>query len=146
MFSAKLGTTRPWDRPGAGPRWICTDYQSCRAPFRPSRHDSRIGGRAGPGKTALELVSFQCFRLDQTTCIGCRSLRTRDTFLFRFSCYRRCDCTLGGHFHFFKDRKSAIFVVWVAPGAPAALPKGWGFAPHLLQGSPGPPGPPRPST
>ncbi len=33
-------------------------------------------------------------------------------------------CTLGGHFQFFKDRKSAILGVWAAPGAPETIPLG----------------------
>lgn len=36
------------------------------------------------------------------------------------------------------------FEVGAAPGAREALPKGGGFALHLLEGSPGPPAPSRP--
>ena len=58
----------------------------------------------------------------------------------RCLCWAKSGSTVGGNFHFFKDRKSVILEVWAAPGALEALPKGGGLRPlpfARVSGAPG---------
>ena len=51
----------------------------------------------------------------------------------RCLCWAKSGSTVGGNFHFVKDRKSVILEVWAAPGAPEALPKAGGLAPNEVE-------------